>query len=116
IAALGHVQQWVGEMEVKLTAARAVLHEAARAWATRQDPALAGRIAAAKYLCTNAACEVTDIALRVAGGFSLTPHLPLERHFRDARAGLFQPPQDDLALGLLGRGALAARTHKVHAA
>jgi hypothetical protein len=31
----------------------------------------------------------------------------LERYFRDARAGLFQPPQDDLALGQIGRAALA---------
>jgi len=46
--------------------------------------------------------------LRVAGGFSLTAELSLERYFRDARAGLFQPPQDDLALGFIGRDALAS--------
>ena len=45
----------------------------------------------------------------MAGGFSLTRTLPLERYFRDARAGLFNPPQDDLALGQVGRAALAAR-------
>lgn len=56
---------------------------------------------------SNAACEATEKALRVAGGFSLTKELPLERYFRDARAGLFQPPQDDLALGQIGRAALA---------
>jgi len=27
-------------------------------------------------------------------------------YFRDARGGLFQPPQDDLALGMIGRAAL----------
>ena len=58
---------------------------------------------------TSAACRVTDIGLRVAGGFGLTRKLTLERHFRDARGGLFQPPQDDLALALVGRAALAAR-------
>jgi alkylation response protein AidB-like acyl-CoA dehydrogenase len=51
---------------------------------------------------------VTDIALRVAGGFSMTRALPLERYFRDARGGLFQPPQDDLALMMLGRVAMDA--------
>jgi alkylation response protein AidB-like acyl-CoA dehydrogenase len=69
---------------------------------------LLARIAAAKYLCTNAACQASEAGLRVAGGFSLTADLSLERHFRDARAGLFQPPQDDLALGFIGRDALAA--------
>ena len=31
---------------------------------------------------------MTDKALRVAGGLSITRSLPLERFFRDARAGL----------------------------
>ncbi len=109
IAEQPHIQAWIGELEITLSAARAVLHQAARAWVEQEDlrGALGPQIAMAKYLCTNAACEVTDKALRVAGGFSLTSALPLERYFRDARAGLFQPPQDDLAVGMIGRAALA---------
>jgi alkylation response protein AidB-like acyl-CoA dehydrogenase len=108
IAGQSHIQQWIGEMDVKLRAARAVLHDTARAWVERSASGneLAPSIAAAKFLCTNAACSVTETALRVAGGFSMTRALPLERYFRDARGGLFQPPQDDLALGMIGRAAL----------
>jgi alkylation response protein AidB-like acyl-CoA dehydrogenase len=111
IAELPHIQQWIGQMEATLGAARAVLHDTAQAWAYDPEsrPKLASAIAASKYLCTNAACSATDIALRVAGGFSLTRSLPLERYFRDTRAGLFNPPQDDLALAQMGRSALAAR-------
>ena len=109
IAEQPHIIQWIGEMDATLAGARAVLHETARAWV--DHPAkrgeLGARIGMAKYLCTNAACDVTEKALRVAGGFSLTKGLPLERYFRDARGGLFQPPQDDLALGQIGRAALA---------
>jgi hypothetical protein len=36
----------------------------------------------------------------------MTRALSLERYFRDARGGLFQPPQDDLALGMIGRATL----------
>jgi alkylation response protein AidB-like acyl-CoA dehydrogenase len=109
IATAPHVQQWLGDMDVTLRAARAVLHNAARTWVSGEVPADFGAtIAAAKYLCTNAACRVTETALRVAGGFSMTRDLPLERYFRDARGGLFQPPQDDLALGMIGRAALDA--------
>jgi alkylation response protein AidB-like acyl-CoA dehydrogenase len=110
IAGQPHVQQWIGEIDLKLRAARTMLHDTARAWVERgASPAeLATSIAAAKYLCTNAACSVTETALRVAGGFSMTRDLPLERYFRDARGGLFQPPQDDLALGMIGRAALEA--------
>ena len=109
IAEQPHVIQWIGEMEAVLSAARAVLHETARAWVDHPERRgeLGARIGMAKYLCTNAACTATETALRVAGGFSLTAGLPLERYFRDARAGLFQPPQDDLALGQIGRAALA---------
>lgn len=109
IAGQPHIQQWIGDMDVKLRAARSVLHDTARAWVDGNAPPadLAPSIAAAKYLCTNAACSVTETALRVAGGFSMTRALPLERYFRDARGGLFQPPQDDLALGMIGRAALA---------
>lgn len=111
IADLPHIQQWIGRMQAGLDAARALMYETARAWDERPElrPALGPRVAAAKYLATNAACEATELALRVAGGFSLTRALPLERYFRDARAGLFNPPQDDLALAMVGRAALAAR-------
>ena len=110
IATQAHIQQWIGQMDVVLRGARASLHDLARAASAGAVPeAEAGpSVAAVKYLCTNAACSVTDTALRVAGGFSMTKSLPLERYFRDARGGLFQPPQDDLALMLLGRTAMAA--------
>ena len=111
IAGQTHIQHWIGSMQIALDAARSVLRDTARAWDAEPDqrPALSARIATAKYLCTNAACSTTETALRVAGGFSLTPALPFGRYFRDARAGLFAPPQDDLALGIAGRAALAAR-------
>jgi alkylation response protein AidB-like acyl-CoA dehydrogenase len=111
IAELPHIQQQIGQMQVALDAARAMLHNAADGWVAQ--PALRAQlgasVASAKYLCTNAACSATETALRVAGGFSLTRQLPLERFFRDARAGLFHPPQDDLALAQIGRTALASR-------
>ncbi len=118
IAEQPHIQQWVGQMDVRLRAARALLHDTARALprdtaraavaGELSGMALTQAVAAAKFICTETACTVTDTALRVAGGFSMTRGLSLERYFRDARGGLFQPPQDDLALMMLGRAAMAA--------
>ena len=118
IAGQLHIQQAIGAMQIQLDAARTVMRDVAREWGEEPQarPALASRIATAKYLATNAACTVTETALRVAGGFSLTHALPLERYFRDARAGLFAPPQDDLALGIAGRAALAERAPERHPA
>ena len=111
IAEQPHIQGWIGQMQVEVEGARAQLYETARLWdeAPELREALVPRIAVAKYLCTHAACAASELGLRVAGGFGLTGALTLERHFRDARAGLFQPPQDDLALGFVGRAALAER-------
>lgn len=108
IATLPGIQRRIGEIQVPLMAARALLHQTARAWVDHPDGrgALAPQVAAAKYLCTNAAVQATDQALRVAGGFGLTRKLPLERFYRDVRAGLTHPPQDDMALELVGRTAL----------
>ncbi|GAB4216577.1 MAG: acyl-CoA dehydrogenase family protein [Roseiflexaceae bacterium] len=110
IATLPNIQRRVGEIQVALSAARTYLHTVAQGWSSQpgQRASMAPAIATAKYLCTNAALEASDQALRVAGGFGLTRRLPLERYYRDVRAGLTHPPQDDAALELIGRSALGA--------
>ncbi len=111
IATLPKIQRQIGEIDVQLQAARALLFEVAGSW--RGDESLASRkafmarVAAAKVMATNTARSVTDRALQVAGGISLTAALPLERYFRDVRAGSMQPPSGDTALELIGRAALA---------
>ncbi|NJK78425.1 MAG: acyl-CoA/acyl-ACP dehydrogenase [Chloroflexaceae bacterium] len=108
IATLPNIQRRVGDMSIQLTAARSVLHDVARQWSDQPDQreTMAPQIATAKYLCTNAAIYATDQALRVAGGFGLLSDLPLERYYRDVRAGVTHPPNDDAALEMVGRAAL----------
>lgn len=108
IAELQTIQHRVAEMELLLLQARAVLYNAAEAWLAHPDQQdkLAWQLAAAKYLATNHAIKVTDLALRVVGSAGLARALPLERYFRDVRAGLGNPPMDDVALTTIGRAAL----------
>jgi alkylation response protein AidB-like acyl-CoA dehydrogenase len=40
------------------------------------------------------------------GSAGLARGLPLERYFRDVRAGLGNPPMDDIAFSLIGKAAL----------
>lgn len=111
IATLPKIQRQIGEIDVQLQAARALLFEVAHSWrgdeSVAQRKALLARVAAAKVMATNTARLVTDKALQVAGGISLTAALPLERYFRDVRAGSMQPPSGDTALELIGKAALA---------
>jgi len=109
IAELPALQRSIGQMSVALRAARSVLEETAHRWSEQPDarPLMEAELAAAKHLCTNAAISATDIALRAAGAGGLDADLPLERYFRDARAGLMHPPQDDRALEVVGKSVLA---------
>ena len=54
-------------------------------------------VALAKLRATAAAAAATDEALRIAGGPGFLAGR-LERAFRDARAGLINPPLEDVAL------------------
>jgi len=107
IATLPKIQRQIGEMDLQLGAARLMLLEAASAWETGDSATAWSRVVAAKQFANEAAINVTDIALRVAGGRAVTHALPLERYFRDARGGLTHPPSGDTALELVGRAAIA---------
>ncbi|MCP5096833.1 MAG: acyl-CoA/acyl-ACP dehydrogenase [Chloroflexi bacterium] len=109
IATLPKIQRQIGEIDVALQAAQSLLFDAAAFWTGRaEDRAqMSARIAAAKTVVTNTANDVTEKALRIAGGTSITKALPLERHFRDVRAGSMQPPSGDTALEIVGRAAIA---------
>lgn len=104
IATLPKIQREIGEIDTILMAARALLFEVAERWDARSY----GRVAAAKQFAVQTACEVTDRAIRVAGAQGLTNALPLERYFRDVRAGWMSPPSGDTAFEAIGKEALAS--------
>lgn len=108
IAELETVQHRIAHIELLLLQARSVLYGTAELWQDRpeQRADLGWRFAAAKYTVTNHAIQVTDLALRVVGSVGLQRKHSLERYFRDARAGLGNPPMDDVALTLIGKHAL----------
>jgi alkylation response protein AidB-like acyl-CoA dehydrogenase len=49
------------------------------------------------------AVEVTDLAMKACGGAAFSKHLPLERLFRDARAGWVMAPTVDHLLDFVGK-------------
>ncbi len=112
IAELDDVQQNLGRMDLAIRSARSLLLQTAAEWDRRPEARreLAPDIAASKYLATNAALDVTDLAMRLAGGSALSKGLPFERLLRDARAGVYNPPQDPVTLKLLGKWVLGDRS------
>ncbi|MGG2087853.1 acyl-CoA dehydrogenase family protein [Priestia aryabhattai] len=99
ISELPNVQRLVGEMELELMQARHFMYSVASKWDETNDrAALAGELAAVKHVVTNSACTVVDKAMRIVGARSLQRSNPLQRYYRDVRAGLHNPPMDDMTI------------------
>ncbi|QSO49034.1 acyl-CoA dehydrogenase family protein [Alicyclobacillus mengziensis] len=112
IAKVDHIQNKLGQMELKLLAARTMMYDLAHRWdeaSPAERPKLRPQLGAVKTLATNSAVEVVDLAMRVVGARSLSRDLVLERLYRDVRAGLHNPPMDDITYRSLSEVAVAER-------
>ncbi|MDE9798337.1 acyl-CoA dehydrogenase family protein [Staphylococcus delphini] len=114
IADLPVVQQNIGQMETKLITARHLLWSTARAYQTMtpQD-VVAAETAASKVVVMNEGLDVIDLAMRIVGAKSLEMERPLQRYFRDMRAGLHNPPMQDMVYTKIAQQALTERRSDV---
>ena len=108
IAAIPTVRAGVGEIDLRLIAARALLHETAAAWDAAADARapLGPRVAATKLHICDTAVDVVDRCMRLVGGMSLQRSEPLERYYRDVRGPLHNPPITPRGLELIAAAAL----------
>jgi alkylation response protein AidB-like acyl-CoA dehydrogenase len=109
IAKVAHIEQKIGEIELKLLTARTFMYDVANRWdnsSPDERRALTPVIGGVKSYATNTAIEVVDLAMRIVGARSLAKALPLERFYRDVRAGVHNPPMDDVVLRTLASRAV----------
>jgi alkylation response protein AidB-like acyl-CoA dehydrogenase len=108
IAELPNIRQLIGQIELELRTARQMLYAAAERWDREpaQRAAMKPQLGLAKLIATNGAIRIVDLAMRIVGGTSLSKNYPLERYYRDVRAGLHNPPMDDTVMALLANEAL----------
>ncbi len=81
-------------MFMKIEAARA-LSRAAMIYNYNNTPPLIQYSIASKVFCTNTALEVTSEAIQIFGGNGLSREYPIEKFFRDARAGMIEDGAND---------------------
>ena len=105
IATLPTIQRQIGDIDIQLQAAKALLLQTANEWKGEQHQHFLPKAAAAKHFAIETALSVTDKALRVVGAAGLESGLSLERYFRDVRAGIMHPPAGDAALEVVGKEA-----------
>ena len=100
------VQRHVGELAVRLDAARLVLEQSAAAW-DAADIVERGLLAnRAKYLASEVGLEVTSRVIQTVGGRGAYREFPAERAFRDMRTATLMPPTNDRMLETIGKSAL----------
>lgn len=109
IGSLPTVRAQIGEIDLRIMTARALLHETASAWDAldaETRPTLGPRVAAAKLHAGDAAVDIVDRCMRLVGGVSLHRSEPLERYYRDVRGPLHNPPITPRGLEVIASAAL----------
>ena len=106
------VQFAVAEAEALLAATRAYTFETAKAWVGGGD--FSGeeglvRVCTPKYVATNNAVRVVDLAMEVVGSVGIFKKHPLERYYRDVRAGTNHPFSNARMRELIGKNSLGIR-------
>lgn len=99
IADIPTVKQRIGEMELRVWQCKTLLYATAKKWDeasydVRQQ--MKTELGAVKLSVVHHAVEIVDIAMRIVGARSLSAQSPLQRYYRDVRAGLHNPPMDDM--------------------
>jgi len=110
---LSNVQQLLGEIDLELIQARHLIYSVAEAYddISRKDY-LTNEVAVVKHTITNSAISIVDKAMRIVGAKSLQRTNPLQRYYRDVRAGLHNPPMDDMTIKKLALTAIEQDTMK----
>ena len=109
---LGYIRDGIGWMKVKNETARRVLHSTCQQLLDGDDenwdPMLrVPLIGIAKVFCTENCLDVARKAMHLVGGMSYRKGHPLERLYRDAAAGPFQPLTEEQTYMVIGDVELA---------
>ncbi|MGH7903991.1 MAG: acyl-CoA dehydrogenase family protein [Candidatus Dormibacteraceae bacterium] len=95
----------LADMHADIEAARGLVGAAAAAFDAGRDVTAVS--ATAKLFCLNMVGRVTDLALRVHGGFGYTTDAPIERIYRDARGFWFEEGTAEIQRLVIARRLLA---------
>jgi alkylation response protein AidB-like acyl-CoA dehydrogenase len=92
-------------MRIETDRTRAVILDTLAALETQRPDAML-RVLEVKAVASEAAVQVTDLAMKVCGGAAFRKELGIERRFRDARAARVMAPTTDALLDFIGRATL----------
>jgi alkylation response protein AidB-like acyl-CoA dehydrogenase len=100
LADLPTVRARLGRAQTEVDAVSGFLADLARRMTAGDETA---PVLSAKAVANEMAIRVTSEAMQACGGAAMSPTLPIERFFRDARAGSVMAPTTDVLYELTGR-------------
>ena len=101
ISELPNVQEKLGRIEMAVMEADAFLYTIAKEWDDadhEKREEMGPKLGAVKTSIVNKAVDIVDLSMRVVGAKSLDADNELQRHYRNVRAGLHNPPMDDMVI------------------
>ena len=105
LASLPNLRAELARMQIMSDAQAAFLHQVAWKMENPQPDTMLA-VLGSKAAATEAALQVTDLAMRVCGGTAFSGLLSVERNFRDARAGSVMAPTTDVLHDFVGKAVL----------
>lgn len=105
LSSLPTLRARLAKARISLDASRALLAETANSVENPDDGTVLKVLETKAYAC-EMALDVTDAAMRLCGGAAFSRHLPIERNFRDARAGAVMAPTTDVLYDFVGKALL----------
>ncbi|WP_006243383.1 Rv1679 family acyl-CoA dehydrogenase [Mycolicibacterium tusciae] len=102
LAQLPTIRGQIARTGIALAAQRAYLRLAADSVTTPDDNTMT-HVLGIKASANDAALAITESAMRVCGGAAFSKQLPIERAFRDARAGAVMAPTADVLYDFYGK-------------
>ena len=92
----------MAQLSIRLAQSRALLREALDE-VEAGSPVAPLFVLQARASALDAALETTDLAMKACGGAAFSKQLPVERYFRDARAGWVMAPTVDHLHDFIGK-------------
>lgn len=105
LSSLPTLRARLAKARIALDASRSLTADVARA-IENPDEGTMLKVLEAKACACETALDVTDAAMRMCGGAAFSRHLPIERNFRDARAGAVMAPTTDVLYDFIGKALL----------
>ncbi|WP_436348590.1 acyl-CoA dehydrogenase family protein [Natronorubrum sp. FCH18a] len=98
------IQHPLAEAHARMTSARNITYQAARAFKEGRDVGEAANIAA--YMAREAASDATDAAVQTHGGYGVATEYDVERYYREARLTHIAPVSDEMILNYISEHVL----------